>query len=64
MANINRGGTYKPHTPQNDTIYISHTCIYTYILDRKEMEWNKGKHTQQNNTTNRLTKLLQKSSQQ
>ena len=24
------------------------------------MEWNKGKHTQQNNTTNRLTKVLQK----
>ena len=55
------------HTPQNDayyTIYIYHIHVYTYILDRKEMEWNKGKHTQQNNTTNRLTKLLQKSSQQ
>ena len=38
--------------------------IDTYIIDRKEMEWNKGKHTQQNNTTNRLTKLLQKSNQQ
>ena len=58
MANINRGGSLLPY------ILIYHIHVYTYILDRKEMEWNKGKHTQQNNTTNRLTKLLQKSSQQ